>query len=104
MLWVVTSSALVGRMAISAAYQILYLHCGELFPTEVRTRGMGTAAMVSKIGNTVAPFIVDTLVSATARINPSFLCAISISSENLQNFSINKIRIASIMFLSSFTH
>lgn len=53
---------MVGKMAITAAYQIIYLYASEVFPTEVRQRGMGTATMVAKVGSMAAPFLVDTLV------------------------------------------
>lgn len=53
---------MVGKMAITAAYQIVYLYASELFPTEVRQRGMGTATMVAKVGSVSAPFLVETLV------------------------------------------
>ncbi|KAG7157391.1 Organic cation transporter protein-like 6 [Homarus americanus] len=43
--WLVMTLAMIGKMAISAAYQIIYLHSSELFPTEVRDRGLGTSAM-----------------------------------------------------------
>ncbi|XP_042889431.1 uncharacterized protein LOC122264551 [Penaeus japonicus] len=59
--WLVTTMALLGKLAISGAYQILSLHATELFPTEVRVRGLGTCSMMSKIGSISAPFLVEVL-------------------------------------------
>ncbi|KAK4303932.1 hypothetical protein Pmani_024106 [Petrolisthes manimaculis] len=61
--WLLTTLALMGKLTISAAYQIYSLHSTELFPTEVRTRGTGTSSMLAKLGATVAPFIVDSMQS-----------------------------------------
>ncbi|XP_064109464.1 organic cation transporter protein-like isoform X2 [Macrobrachium nipponense] len=59
--WVATAMALVGKMTISASYQIVYFHATELFPTEVRVRGLGTCAMVSKTGSITVPYIINAL-------------------------------------------
>lgn len=61
--WLGMVFTMVGKMAITAAYQIIYLYASEVFPTEVRQRGMGTATMVAKVGSMAAPFLVDTLSS-----------------------------------------
>lgn len=53
---------MIGKLAITAAYMILYFHANELFPTEVRQRGMSTCAMVAKIGSITVPFLVEILV------------------------------------------
>ncbi|XP_063605676.1 solute carrier family 22 member 15-like [Penaeus indicus] len=53
--------ALLGKLTIAAAYQILSLQATELFPTEVRVRGLGTCSMMSKIGSISAPFLVEAL-------------------------------------------
>ncbi|XP_047482806.1 organic cation transporter protein-like [Penaeus chinensis] len=59
--WLVTTMALLGKLTIAAAYQILSLQATELFPTEVRVRGLGTCSMMSKIGSISAPFLVEAL-------------------------------------------
>lgn len=54
---------MVGKLAVSTAYQIMVFYSSELFPTEVRSRGIGTCFMVARIGSIASPFITDILVS-----------------------------------------
>ncbi|XP_069993562.1 solute carrier family 22 member 3-like [Penaeus vannamei] len=61
--WLVVTMAMLGRLAITAASQIVVLYVSELFPTEVRVRGIGTCTMVSEIGAMLAPFILESLGS-----------------------------------------
>ncbi|XP_042883641.1 organic cation transporter protein-like [Penaeus japonicus] len=53
--------ALIGKMSVASAFQILDFYCIELFPTEVRTRGLSTAHVMSRVGSTCSPFITDYL-------------------------------------------
>lgn len=53
---------LLGKLSTTAAYMVVYFHANELFPTEVRQRGMSTCTMVAKIGSMIVPFLVDILV------------------------------------------
>ncbi|XP_014251660.1 carcinine transporter [Cimex lectularius] len=48
---------LVSKFAISASFLIIYPFAGELFPTEVRGIGIGTAAYISGLGLAIIPFI-----------------------------------------------
>nr|XP_027214882.1 solute carrier family 22 member 15-like [Penaeus vannamei] len=52
--------ALIGKMSIASAFQVLDLYSSELFPTEVRTRGMSTAHVMSRVGS-FSPYIIDYL-------------------------------------------
>lgn len=56
--------ALTGKMSITAAYQIAIFYSSELFPTQVRSRGVGTCFMMSRVGSICSPFITDFLGSA----------------------------------------
>ncbi|XP_064102946.1 organic cation transporter protein-like [Macrobrachium nipponense] len=56
--------AMIGRVAISSAFQIVVFYSSELFPTEVRSRGISTSFMVGRIGSIVSPFITELLVIA----------------------------------------
>ncbi|XP_042243092.1 uncharacterized protein LOC121880103 [Homarus americanus] len=60
-MWLVMTLAMIGKMCISAVYQILYLYSMELFPTEVRLQGLGISTIASRIGTIVSPFVTDYL-------------------------------------------
>ncbi|XP_045101089.1 organic cation transporter-like protein [Portunus trituberculatus] len=51
--------AVFGKMATSSSFQTVVFYASELYPTEIRTRGISTSAMVSRIGSMAAPFIND---------------------------------------------
>ncbi|XP_063877911.1 organic cation transporter-like protein isoform X2 [Scylla paramamosain] len=51
--------AIMGRMAAAAAFQIVLFYSNELFPTEVRSRGVGASFVMSCSGGIVTPFITD---------------------------------------------
>ncbi len=54
--------ALVGKLVIGSAYALVYLYATEVFPTLLRTYGLGTASMVGRVGSVTAPYV-DLLVS-----------------------------------------
>ncbi|XP_063878559.1 organic cation transporter-like protein [Scylla paramamosain] len=56
--------AMAGKMAIAAGFQTVVFYASELFPTEIRSRGIGTSTMVSRIGSMMAPFINDMVGAA----------------------------------------
>ncbi|XP_047493229.1 organic cation transporter protein-like isoform X1 [Penaeus chinensis] len=62
--WLAVTLAMIGKMMITSAFQIIALYCSELFPTEVRTRGASTAFMMSRLGSTCSPFITEYLGAA----------------------------------------
>ncbi|XP_063881589.1 organic cation transporter protein-like [Scylla paramamosain] len=56
---VAVTLALMGKVTITGSFQIAIIFSGELFPTEVRSRGVSTSCMMSRLGGIVAPFITD---------------------------------------------
>ena len=60
--WVVITLAMIGKLAIAGAFQLMYLYICELLPTEVRAQAIGTSNIFSRIGSILAPFITDGLV------------------------------------------
>lgn len=57
----VMTFVMVGKLAISMAYQIIYMYMLELLPTEVRLQGLGSAMLMSRVGSIIMPFITENL-------------------------------------------
>jgi MFS family permease len=49
--------SLLGKAFITLAYSVVYVYGSEIFPTEVRNVGIGTASMFECVGGIVAPII-----------------------------------------------
>ncbi|XP_022110857.1 organic cation transporter protein-like [Acanthaster planci] len=54
-----TAIAMVGKFGISAAFAIIYVVSGEIFPTPVRSAGMGVTSMSSRISGIISPFLLE---------------------------------------------
>lgn len=48
---------LIAKSSISASFLIIYPYAGEIFPTELRGIGIGTAAYIGGLGLIIIPFI-----------------------------------------------
>lgn len=51
--------ALLAKMLISGVFAIIYTYCCELFPTTVRSLGLGWSSMSARIGGILAPFAIQ---------------------------------------------
>ena len=54
--------SILGKTFITMAYTTVYLHGSEVFPTEIRSVGLGAASTVESIGAMLAPAIGGLLV------------------------------------------
>jgi len=80
------------RMAITGAFQGVYIYTTEFYPTTIRTTGMGVSSSVARIGGILTPFVANVVghVSVYAALfiyaSVSLLavvCALSLSVETL---------------------
>ncbi|XP_072019159.1 organic cation transporter protein-like [Amphiura filiformis] len=52
-----TTVAMIGKFCIAASFAITYVFAAELYPTPVRSAGMGISSMSARIGGILAPLI-----------------------------------------------
>ena len=53
----VTAFALIGKMFVTAAFNVTYVYTAELYPTEVRQVAFGTCSTMGRIGAMASTFI-----------------------------------------------
>ncbi|XP_060072912.1 organic cation transporter protein-like [Ylistrum balloti] len=51
--------AMLGKVGVTAAFAVIYVWSAELYPTVVRTAGMGASSSCARIGGMIAPYIAD---------------------------------------------
>ncbi|CAG2111630.1 unnamed protein product [Medioppia subpectinata] len=54
-----TVVAIFGKSNISASYTLMYIYSAEIFPTVVRSTGIGLCQMFSRIGGIIAPHLIE---------------------------------------------
>uniref|UniRef100_A0A915IF67 Uncharacterized protein n=1 Tax=Romanomermis culicivorax TaxID=13658 RepID=A0A915IF67_ROMCU len=48
---------IIGKMILTCVFVILYVYTPELFPTVIRSTGVGCCSMVSRVGGIVASYL-----------------------------------------------
>lgn len=75
--YLLLSLSCVGKLGSSAAFSLIYLYTAEMFPTEVRTKALGTCSMVARVGSFISPYIASLGSSAQAGYIPFLIFGIS---------------------------
>ncbi|KAK7485095.1 hypothetical protein BaRGS_00023635 [Batillaria attramentaria] len=57
--WITRGLSLGGRMCVTAVVSALYTLSPELFPTVLRSFGLGSCSMMSRIGGVASPYVAD---------------------------------------------
>ncbi|KAG8200531.1 hypothetical protein JTE90_000605 [Oedothorax gibbosus] len=55
--WVTTLLAILGKSAIAASFAIIYIYSAEIYPTNLRSTGIGFSSMFARLGGMIAPII-----------------------------------------------
>jgi len=58
-----TACALMGKMSASAAFVTMYVYSTEVYPTVIRSLGLGGTSMMARAGGVVAPFLAQVMSS-----------------------------------------
>lgn len=71
------------RAFISGCFNIIYVYTGEVYPTTIRSIGLGSCSAMARIGCMITPFIAQVLLAHSVRYGLGlygalcFLCAVS---------------------------
>lgn len=63
--------AMLGKLAISGAFMILFVYEAELLPTEVRLQGLAVTIVSANIAAALSPYVADYLVSVGLQLRRS---------------------------------
>ncbi len=55
--WPVVALAMAGKFCVTGTFGIVYVYSAEVFPTVVRSVGVGTASVFARVGGAVAPYV-----------------------------------------------
>merc|ERR1712216_619735 len=63
--WWETFAIFCARAAANCAFTVVYINTGEMYPTAIRSTGLGTASAMARIGGFAAPFVSAVLFDAS---------------------------------------
>ena len=56
-----TVLAMFGKLFASSSFSLVYMYTAELYPTTIRSSGVGVCSLMARIGGFSAPFIATSL-------------------------------------------
>lgn len=59
LVWLRLSFAMLGKFTASVVFTLIWIFAAEVFPTVLRTEGVGACMMATRTGAAVAPFLVE---------------------------------------------
>ena len=68
-----TVLSILGKALVCIAFSVVYVHSSELFPTEVRNVGLGTASMCARISSLTASYVGGPLVHTCTSVSVNFV-------------------------------
>ncbi|XP_033115307.1 organic cation transporter protein-like [Anneissia japonica] len=54
-----TTVAMIGKFGVTASFAIVYIYSAEIYPTPVRSVGMGLSSVAARVGGILSPFILE---------------------------------------------
>ena len=96
--------AMAGKFCVTCSFAIIYVYTGQIFPTVVRSIGVGSSSTVARIGSIIAPYIKD-LVSdsqlANSRID--WICKITFSIQSeATNIAVSMVLLGVLSIVGGF--
>lgn len=55
--WIKMSTAIMGKMSITGSFALIFVYSGEIFPTPLRTTGIGLCSFAARIAAMTAPYL-----------------------------------------------
>lgn len=71
--WLSVTLVMIGKMAAACAFNLIFLFCLELYPTQIRSQGTIVTMLFSRGGAIIAPYIISALVSFLTQYCHSFV-------------------------------
>ncbi|KAJ3654670.1 hypothetical protein Zmor_013844 [Zophobas morio] len=57
MTWAIIVLFLMGKLGVTSAFGVVYVHTAEMLPTIIRSAGVGSASTMARVGALLAPFV-----------------------------------------------
>ena len=64
----IAAASTIGKLGTACGFGTAYMYTAEIFPTSMRSFGIGTCATMESLGAIIAPFAVE-LVKTTLNLN-----------------------------------